>query len=223
MLLCIRFESIIPVQQSQLALLRAEDAARRGMLSRVDSESRRAVQADDWGFEAPRWRSEFLRGRLVELGNEPAVRAQWLASLETFLDRVGVNPTALRAAGEQYLHLYQCFGQKTDLESAERLISLALANSPTELSLIAQAAVIAHERSDLARARVLAEEARRLSVLGGNVVRDLGLQQILVVEKIGQPARRRPLEASIKDQFRQRLGLSGEPDSQPNRNNETSK
>ncbi|PAY15967.1 hypothetical protein CKO51_28960 [Rhodopirellula sp. SM50] len=223
LLLCLRFESIIPVQQSQLALLRAEDAARRGLLSRVESETRRAVEADDWGFEAPRWRSEFLRGRLVELGNDPAVRAQWVASLETSLDRAGVNPTMLRAAGEQYLHLYQCFGQTADLDSAERLISLALFNSPTDLSLVAQAAMIAHERSDLRRARELAEQARWLSALGGNVVRDLGLQQILVVEKIGLPARRRPVSASIKDRFRQRLGGSGEPDSQPNRNNETSK
>ncbi|MCS7468255.1 O-antigen ligase family protein [Stieleria sp. ICT_E10.1] len=223
LLLCLRFESIIPVQQSQLALLRAEDAARRGVLSRVESESRRAVEADDWGFEAPRWRSEFLRGRLVELGNDPAVRAEWVVSLTTSLDRAGVNPTMLRAAGEQYLHLYQCFGQTADLESAERLISLALENSPTDLSLVAQAAMIAHERSDLTRARELAEQARWLSALGGNVVRDLGLQQILVVEKIGLPARRRPIGASIKDRFRQRLGGSGEPDSQPNRNNETSK
>ncbi|QDV42919.1 O-Antigen ligase [Stieleria neptunia] len=222
LLLCIRFESIIPVQQSQLALLRAEDAARRGLVSRVESESRRAVQADDWGVEAPRWRSEFLRGRLVELGNDPATRTQWLASLETCLDRAGLNPMMIRAAGEQYLHLYQCFGQTADLESAQHLISLALANNPTDLSLVAQAAVIAHERSDLTEARVLADEARRLSALGGNVVRDLGLQQILVVEKIGPAARRRPVSASIKDRFRQRLGLSGEPDSPPNRNNETS-
>lgn len=223
LLLCLRFESIIPVQQSQLALLRAEDAARRGLLSRVESESRRAVEADDWGFEAPRWRSEFLRGRLVELGNDPAIRAQWVTSLETSLDRAGVNPTMLRAAGEQYLHLYQCFGQTADLESAERLISLALVNSPTDLSLVAQAAMIAHERSDLTRARELAEQARWLSALGGNVVRDLGLQQILVVEKIGLAARRRPVAASIKDRFRLRLEGFGEPDSQPNRNNETSK
>ncbi|QDV83221.1 O-antigen ligase family protein [Planctomycetes bacterium TBK1r] len=222
LLLCLRSESIIPVQQSQLALLRAEDAARRGLLSRVESESRRAVEADDWGFEAPRWRSEFLRGRLVELGNDPAVRAQWVASLETSLDRAGVNPTMLRAAGEQYLHLYQCFGQTADLESAERLIALALENSPTDLSLVAQAAMIAHERSDLTRARELAEQARWLSALGGNVVRDLGLQQILVVEKMGLAARRRPISASIKDRFQQRLGGGGEPDSQPNRNNETS-
>ncbi|QEG00061.1 O-Antigen ligase [Stieleria maiorica] len=222
LLACLRFESIIPVQQSQLALRRAEDAARRGMLSRVESESRRAVQADTWGSEAPRWRSEFLKGRLIELGNDRRARNQWQAVLQIALDRAGANPMLLRAAGEQHLHLYQCFGQTADLEAADRLVSEALAKNPTDLSLVAQAAVIADERSETAKAGVLADRARQLSGLGGNIVRDLGLQQILIAEKIGAPARRQPVSRSIKDRFRERPGLAGEPEPVPGRSNDTS-
>ncbi|WP_182865898.1 O-antigen ligase family protein [Stieleria mannarensis] len=222
LLACLRYEAIMPVQQSQLALRRGEDAARRGMLSRVESESRRAVQADDWGFEAPRWRSEFLKGRLIDRGNDPNARKQWQSALQIALDRAGANPTLLRAAGEQHLHLYQCFGQTADLEAADRLVSQALAINPTDLSLVAQAAVIADERSETAKAGVLADRARQLSGLGGNIVRDLGLQQILVAAKIGTPARRQPVSRSIKDRFRQRPGLAGEPEPHPGRSNDTS-
>lgn len=223
LLTSLRFESIVPSQESQLALARAEDGARRGMLSRVDSESRRAVEADNWGYEAARWRSEFLRGRLVG-GDEddPAIRRQWQEAMQIAITRSGVNPILLRAAGEQYLHVYQRFGRPGDLAEAERLITAALVENPTELSLVAQAAMIAAEQSDQDSASTLATEARRLSQLGANIVRDLGLQQIMVVRKIGTATRLRPVFAPIRDQFQQRLGLSGEPLRRLDRNNETS-
>ena len=223
LLICIRFVSVVPVQQAQLALLRAEDAARRGVFARAESESLRAVQADAWGFEAALWRSEILKSRLVGVGDTPALRETWHEALRTAINRAGSNPLVERAAGEQYLHLYQRYGQIADLEAADTLISAALVGNPTDVSLLAQASMLAFEKSDLEKSRSLAAQARRLSRLGGNIVRDLGLQQIYVVEKIGPRASSQPLLRPIKERFRRRLGPADEPVAAPDRNIETAK
>jgi O-antigen ligase len=211
LLLCLRFESLVPSQNVHQALARAEEAARRGIMARAESESRRAVEADGWAFEAPLWRSELLKNRLVEAGDEPSGRKAWLDALQTVVERSGDNPLVLRTAGEQHLHVYQRYGAMADLEAADSLISKALAGNPTEVSLVAQASMLALERGELAKSLALARQARRLSQLGDNIVRDLGLQQILVVEKVGPPASRIPLIRPIKDQFGERLSRPDEP------------
>ena len=221
LLACIRFESIVPSQESQLAQLYAEDALRRGLLSRVESDSQRAIDADPWGFEAARWRSEFLRGQIAAGDRDPRVREQWRQAVETCLGRAGANPLVTRAMGEQCLHLYQVYGQAADLEQADRLIARSLQLNPTDESLVAQAAVIAWTRSETTKSQQLAAEARRLSKLGGNIVRDLRLQQIMVVDKIGPVASRRPVYRSVSDEFSQRFGQSGEPDNAAGRSIET--
>lgn len=221
LLASLRFFSIVPVQQSQLAILRAEDSMVRGVHRRAESESRLAVDADGWGFEAARWQSELWRSRLVNGTDDAGVRNEWQTSMETVINRSGSDPLLRRALGEQCLHVYQVFGQPSDLAQANRFISDALARNPTDLSLVAQASIIALEAGDLKKSRSLAEETRRLSDLRDNIVLDLGLQQIMVVKKVGPIARQRPQLSSIKTQFRDRLGSAGEPASDQRRSNET--
>lgn len=222
LLMSLRIESIVPVQTAQLSLLRADDAARRGSIRRVDAESRLAMEADQWGIEAPRWRSEFLKSQLVRDGDHPGLRETWLEANRTAIKRAGDNPLVWRPMGEQYLHLYQRYGRSDDLQQADRMISRALAGNPTDVSLIAQASMIALERSDRETSMMLAKKAARLSRLGENIVRALGLQQIYVVEKRGAGAASQPVLESIKDQFLRRLGLSDEPPDSAQRSNETS-
>ncbi|MCA9140114.1 MAG: O-antigen ligase family protein, partial [Planctomycetales bacterium] len=210
-LVCLRFESIVPTQDASLALLRGEDAMRRGMVAKADAESRLAVQADPWGFEAARWRSEMLRSQLITSRNDPEVRRKWIESIETVVDRAGGNPLVLRAVGEQCLHAYQAFGLAADLQRADRLISQALKENPTDLSLNGQASMIALQLHQREKAERLADETRLLSGLGNNIVQDLGLQQVMVVAKIGLPAANEPEMSSIKDQFRESLGWDFEP------------
>lgn len=223
MLVCLRFISIVPVQTASVALMRSEDAMRRGMQVKADMESRQALEADRWGFEAARWRSEMLRSQLISSRNDAVIRRQWIAAVEMVVQRAGDNPLILRAVGEQCLHAYQVFGQENDLELADQLISQALTANPTDLSLVGQASMIALERDQVWKARELALETHRLSELGNNIVRDLGLQQVLVVAKIGRSAANAPKMSPIKDQFRDRLGWEGEPAIEPERSIETEK
>ncbi|MCO8120495.1 O-antigen ligase family protein [Stieleria sp. TO1_6] len=221
LLLTLRSASIDPVQTAQTALANATDAAGQGLTQRADRESQRAIAADSWDDSASIWRSQWLCGRLVAEGDDPRVRDQWRSAIQITLDRCGDNPLAWRALGDQCLHLYQRFGLSDDLQQAEQLIFQAMAGNPTDLSLVAQAAVIADQQGDRQTALTLAKRAQGLSKLGDNIVRDLGLQQIYVVRKLGTSAARSPQRRPVKDLFRERLGQIAEPGDTAERSNDT--
>ncbi|KAA5539304.1 O-antigen ligase family protein [Roseiconus nitratireducens] len=211
LLLTLRLVSIGPAQSSSLAQQHAEDAVRRGLGLRAERESERAVQADPWGVASPLWRSELFRSRLVGQGDRPADRREWLEAMETAVRRAGDNPLIERAAGEQSLHLYQRYGREEDLARAEDLIFRALAGNPTDVSLVAQAAAISRARAKTAESMELLARARELSLLGGNLVRDLGLQHIFVVKPRGASVRTAPDRRPVKEVFRAELSRIDEP------------
>ncbi len=213
----LRFESISPVQTAELALARAEDARMRGLASRADSELQTALDADPWALEAARWKTEFLRQRIVGESDGASLRARWQESVEVVIERAGDNPLLLRSIGEQSLHFYQVYGRGEDLEMAEQRISEAAALNPTDLSLLAQLALIHLERGDEARGGELAAKVTRMSKLGNNIVRDLGLQQAMEVRPIGVVARNHPISRSIKVQFQERLPVDAEPEGRSGR------
>ena len=210
LLIALRFVSIGPVQASKLAQARAEDALRRGLGPRGESESARAVDADPWAVEPALWRSELLMRRLVAAPQDvSAPRSDWDSAVELVLDRGGESPLVLRAIGEQRLHVYQRFGRREDLARADDILALALERNPTDVSLTAQVAIVAAERGDDERARRLAKRAENLSLLGGNVVQALGLQHIYEVRHLGGEASGSAQLRRVEEEFRRRLGTLG--------------
>jgi O-antigen ligase len=207
LLIALRVVSIGPVQEAQFALQRAQQALRQNLGPQAERESAAAIEADPWDQQAALWRSEVLLQRLVARGGESSDRNQWQQAVEVALARVGDDPLALRSIAEQYLRIYQMSGRRADLERAGALLDQALRGNPHELSLVAQVALVADVRGDSERALELSGQAIRLSKLGGNVVRDLGLQRVLVVRHLPRRREILPLGDSIENQFREQLGV----------------
>lgn len=204
LLICIRVASLGPTQASRLAQLRAMDSDRRGFSARANEESRRAVTADPWAVEPALWRSQWLLGGLLRSGKENE-RVSWLEATGEVADRAGEDPRVIRALGEQSLHLYQRFGREDDLVEAGRLLNQALSINPSEVSLIAQLALVALEGGDREHALELARLAEKISLLDNNVVQALGLQHVHAVEKIGPSAAGIPTLRRVETEFDRRI------------------
>jgi hypothetical protein len=178
-------------------------------MRKADTESAVAVAADPWGERAALWRAELLKDRLVRSGDLPRLRSAWEEAAETAGRRAGADPIVQRSLAEQWLHVYQRYGRMEDLRRAARLVEAALRSNPADVALNAQAALIAAARGRDRRAVELAERTRRLSTLGGNIVRDLGLIHVPAVEHLGGQAAGPAVMRPVKTQFRQRFGGAG--------------
>ena len=205
LILCLRVVSLGPVQASKLAQLLAADDLNRGLAKRADENSLRALALDRWSVEPAIWRSQWLRAELVRGEDTPAKRKAWEAAVATVLERSSENPLVLRALAEQSLHFYQRFGRQEDLAEAERLFSLALDANPTDVSLIAQMALLRIELGDEAAGLELARRAETVSLLDGNVVQALGLQHVYAAEKIGKSAAGNAVLRRVEPEFDRRI------------------
>ncbi|MEL6109390.1 MAG: O-antigen ligase family protein, partial [Planctomycetota bacterium] len=204
LLICMRVASLGPTQASKLAQLRATDSLRRGLRSRAEEESQHAVAADAWAVDPALWRSQWRLGELLRTGRA-SDRESWLAAIREVADRAGENPLVIRALGEQSLHLYQCLGRQEDLAEGQRMLMRALAANPSDVSLIAELALVALERGDREHAIELARLAERISLLDNNVVQALGLQHVYAVEKIGVSAAQNPILRRVEPEFDRRI------------------
>jgi O-antigen ligase len=211
LLVALRFVSIVPVQNAQLSLLRAEDALRRGITPRVESESAAAVAADRWDHQPALWRSEWLKNRLIAGEASQQLRSQWRAAADTAAERAVGDPLVIRSLADQALHLYQRYGRPDELQLAARWLDIALKLNPTDESLAAQAALVAERLGRRERAERLAGRARELSELGNNVVRDLELVHVLAVRPVGMEASRGPVQVSAEEEFAWRFDVENEP------------
>lgn len=211
LVIALRFLSIVPVQNAQLALARSEDALMRGMPARVASETALAVAADRWDHRAAMWRSEWLKNQLVAGEDKLRLRSDWQQATDTALQRAPGDPIVAGALANQAIQLYQRFGRSKDLQMAWRWLQRGLAGNPTDEALVAQAAAVADQLGRTEEAKTLADQATALSQLGNNIVRDLGLVHILAVKQVGKPATGGPIWVSAKEDFADRFGPKIEP------------
>ncbi|WP_158222523.1 O-antigen ligase family protein [Rhodopirellula sp. MGV] len=217
LLLAFRSTSLLPVTEAKVAMAQAEYAAIQGMSQRAVNDIQSAVQADPWDTLPAVWMSDMMKRRLVSgsagsSGSGSARdRQNWVEATEEALRRCGVDPLARRTIAEQYLHVYQRFGQQQDLERADQILQAVVPNNPTDVSLLAQAALVARALGRDDQAAELAHQAGGLSKLGGNVVRLLGLQFVYVVRPIGVAASDRPQQERIKVLFNRIPGWPTEP------------
>ncbi|MEO1525830.1 MAG: O-antigen ligase family protein [Planctomycetota bacterium] len=205
LLICLRLVSLGPVQSSNLAQLLADDSLQRGFASRTEEQSLRAMTADTWAVEPAIWRSQYFRGKRVAGDDTPKTRRLWRESAETALERAGENPLVRRTIAEQSLHFYQRFGREEDLLEAEQMFVLAIRENPTDVSLIAQMALVALEKGDSPSAVELARRAEKISLLDGNVVQALGLQHVYAVEKIGLQAAGNAILRRVETEFDRKI------------------
>ncbi len=211
LLLTIRTTSLVPVTSAGTAMSRAEYAAQSGLAAKAIIDIESAVAHDPWGTAPAIWHSDLLKTKLINEGDTVRHRSEWESAADEVLRRCGIDPIARRSVAEQYLHVYQCFGKAADLERADQMLMDLCRDNPTDVSLVAQAALVAHQQGRGAEAKRLAQQARGLSTLGENVVRLLGLQFAYVVRPIGPAAVNAPVQERIKVQFSRIPGWPSEP------------
>ncbi|MCC9600588.1 O-antigen ligase family protein [Stieleria sp. JC731] len=211
LLMTLRATSLMPVTEAKLALSRAEFAASQGMGKRAFNDVQEALQADQWDTMAAIWHSDLLKRQLVGAGDRPSQRQDWFAATEEVLRRCGVDPLARRTVAEQFLHVYQRFGNADDLKRASEILADVYPDNPTDVSLVAQLALVEEAMGRHESAAELAQQAGGLSKLGDNVVRLLGLQFACVVRPIGAAAANGPIREPVNVLFSQNPGWPSEP------------
>jgi hypothetical protein len=195
----LRTVSLVPVQTAQLAISQFEFSQQRGQVRQATAALDRAVAADPWSPTATIWRADWLHWKLVSEGDSTELRRRWQSSLEMSQQRGGENPTLWEFVGRQQLHLYQRFGNESDLADADRAFTNVVQWDPADQQATAQLAAIAGARGDADRAGMLADRAVYLSKLGNNIERALDRQLIYVPESLGSAAAAKPIRAAASE------------------------
>ncbi len=219
LLLGLLFGSIRPHQRRDLSMLRSEIAFESGRVAAARRHLREAVHADPWSADPALWLADSFRWELAEGPDRPDAREGWESAITETLARCGEDPTIYRLLGEQRIHVYQRHGRASDLRAAHELFLTAAGWSPSHQWLAAQAAVTSAAIGHDGEAERLAERARRLAGLGGNIARALERQFVSRAEPLGRRASRGPIKLPASELLADRLEEGGlEPDRPLTRN-----
>lgn len=195
-LLCtLYWTSLVPHQTVTLALLRATDFQQRGQPERSEALLLDAIAADPWDVEPVLHLCGLYRWRLTSAGDGvstadlSAWRADWHAENQRLLARSGDDPAIHRLIAGAQLHVYQRYGDPSDLLSASETMARVARWGPSNQNVMAQYAAILTATGQPALARQYAKKALFLSKSGGNIERDLSRQLILPAIVVGVDAR----------------------------------
>ncbi|WP_404310353.1 O-antigen ligase family protein [Neorhodopirellula lusitana] len=210
--------SIRPVAATQATLQRIDELMQRGRISTATQQLRTSLQVDPlarqpaiWlaSIENRRWIASYLQSKSTTHS------AAFTTAFETAAQRIGNDPSLLKAIGDMHLQRYQVAGQPEDLRQAADVFDQMIDLSPTHEAYVAQAAEIAWEQSDRGiTPRVppddLAKRAMELSQSGGVITRFLAFQVILPAKVFGDRAASTFVTASAEDVFADRMAASPE-------------
>lgn len=185
--------SLGPVEAQKRAMANAADLLQRGRIRQAQSELLTAAAADPWSPEAMFWLANLDQLQLNRRGESENLRHSWDSALVEALKRAGEDPAAYRQIASQRIHLYQVHGQAADLEAATEIFEQVALWSPADEWIMAQMSVLEAARGRMAEAAQYAAKARELSVLGGNIERDLSRQLIFLPQKVGRAAQSGPI------------------------------
>jgi Tfp pilus assembly protein PilF len=188
-------QSLRPVEERNRQMAIAGAAQASGQIGKATAALQRAVQADPWSADAVLWQADFYRWKLILQSDSPQQRRSWETCLDEAKARGGEDPAIYRMIAAQQLHLYQRYGRKSDLAAAAETLDQAVAWSPSNEWMMAQAAVVAEAQGERERAARLAARAVGLSKLGGNIERAISRQQVYLARRLGESARRGPVRA----------------------------
>lgn len=191
--------SLRPVQQQRRLLAIAESAQLSGQVGKARMTLEQAVEADPWSVAAPLWLADHYRYQMLAGDERDAeLRRQWLDAVAVAKRHAGSDPTVLTQIGAGQLHTYQRFGRADDLVDAATTFDRVATLSPSNQWVMAQLSEIRREQNDETARQELADRARTLSHLGGNLERALYLQSIYVVAPIGRAAQGAPVRKSAE-------------------------
>ncbi len=195
------YYSIDPVETRKTLIVKATDDVQKGRTQKARDALTVAAAADPWSPEALLWLSNLDQLELVVRGDSSEVRKSLDSALSTALERAGEDPAVYRLVGGQRMHLFQRHGRKTDLDSAIEIFDQVAKWSPADEWIMAQMSVLESVRKRPVQAAQYAERARELSVLGGNIERQLSRQLIFVPKYMPAAAQsgpiRRPAEQML--------------------------
>ena len=197
LLLCLNVFSLKPVQRAarEMGNYQAmQQPGQRTDLRSLQASLQRVIEADPWSPEGHLSQADLIHWQIVtsESPQNSTATKQWETSLDQAMRLAGQSPSLNQAAAQQILHVYQRWGNRSDLNRAQELLDIAAKWSPADHWITAQLAAIAETKGESVRARKLAKEAKLMAQLGNNIVRSLDLQMIYAAEVVGTPAIERP-------------------------------
>lgn len=214
--LVLTLKSLGPVEARKSAMAEAAELMQSGRIRQAKDELLIAASADPWSPEAMLWLANLDQLQLSGRGESGDLRRSLDAALAEALKRAGQDPAAYRQVASQRIHLYQVHGQATDLKAATEIFEQVALWSPADEWIMAQMSVLEAARGRSAEAAEYAKKARELSVLGGNIERNLSRQLIFLPQKVGRPAQAGPIRRPA-DQLLNRVlnQVAADPVSQP--------
>ncbi len=198
----LQWVSLSPVTAKDAAMRDAEYSRSLDQFRAADAAMVRAVEADDWAFEPSLFRSDGLHWEVIYLdrfSEASELTKKWQAELDRALLRASENPSIQRAAGLQYLHVYQRWGQPAHLGHALKLLEKAAVGSPADQWIAAQLAAIAKAKGDQKEHRKWLETAKKLAGLTANPERDLSRQMIYLADHMQRRAESGPVLFKASD------------------------
>ena len=197
LLLCLNVFSLKPVQRAarEMGNYQAmQQPGQRTDLRSLQASLQRVIEADPWSPEGHLSQADLIHWQIVtsESPQNSTATKQWETSLDQAMRLAGQSPSLNQAAAQQILHVYQRWGNRSDLNRAQELLDIAAKWSPADHWITAQLAAIAETKGESVRARKLAKEAKLMAQLGNNIVRSLDLQMIYAAEVVGTAAIERP-------------------------------
>lgn len=218
LLLVLHSSALGPVEEAKGLLNVASADTSRGDYSSAIKFSQLASEADAWSTEPWITKAFAASSGMLSGAAKPQrkrevaqLREVWQASMQEALRRFPTDWTLFARFADQRLVVYQCFGEEADLAEAEQLLNRAVQLNPHRVALLAQLAVVAETRGDVERARDLALRAQKTSLLGGNIVRSLDRQLLLIPRKIPEFSRIGAQQAPASELLRPLLPESVEP------------
>ena len=197
LLLCLKVFSLNPVQRAgrEMGNFRAmQQPGRRTDLRSLQASLQRVIEADPWSPEGHLSQADLIHWEIVtsESPQNSSATKQWETSLDQAMQLAGQSPSLNQAAAQQILHVYQRWGNRSDLDRAQELLDMAAKWSPADHWITAQLAAIAETKGESVQARKLAKEAKLMAQLGNNIVRSLDLQMVYATEVVGTAASQGP-------------------------------
>lgn len=202
--LVLTLKSLGPVESRKRAMAEAAELMQSGRVRRAQAKLLTAAATDPWSPEAMLWLANLDQLQLSSRGESDDLRRSLDSALAEALKRAGEDPAAYRQVASQRIHLYQVHGQATDLQAATEIFEQVALWSPADEWIMAQMSVLEAARGRSAEAAEYAEKAKELSVLGGNIERDLARQLIFLPQKVGVPAQAGPIRRPADQLLNQR-------------------
>ena len=181
--------SFIPVTRTRTLMASVPMVSRQNGFRGVSRVLEEAALADRWSASATAWHADAYRWNMVAKSNLlPSDRTKWRELIEQTTQRAGDDSTTYREFGKQQMHLYQRFGEKSELLAAKASFEEAIRLNPNDVWMLCQLAEILRslDEPSLSQADELVRRADAISKTESLMDRQLAYQLIFVAKYFGR-------------------------------------